>query len=269
MDNVSPAAIVSNLADMGEYKSKLVPKDILIRGFLSGAMLGMATVLALTVAVQSGQYWLGALAFPVGFAMIIVMGLELVTGSFAAVPVAYLRRKTTLGSLSRNWTLGFVGNLIGGLSFAFLYYLYATKLGTYFADPVLAKVVEVAEAKTLAYSALGTPGFLVVFIKAVLCNWMVTMGVVMGLSSTSTLGKIAGLWLPIFTFFALGLEHSVVNMFVIPAGILLRAEVSVGDWWVWNQVPVTLGNIVGALLLTALPLYLTYAAKKEPGTTRR
>lgn len=262
MDYAAPAQVASQLVDMGEYKSKLAPKDILIRGFLSGALLGLATVLAFTVATQSGQYWLGALAFPVGFSMIILMGLELVTGSFAAVPMAVLMRRTSLASLGRNWALGFAANLLGSLFLAFLYYLYATKLGTHLVDPVLARVVEVAESKTLAYKSLGSAGLVVVSIKALLCNWMVTMGVVMGLTSTSTVGKITALWLPIFTFFALGLEHSVVNMFVIPAGILLGSEISVADWWLWNQVPVTLGNIAGAVLLTALPLYLTYCKRK-------
>lgn len=261
MDNVAPALIVDGLTQMGEYKAKLAPKDLIIRGFLSGAILGLATVLAFTVAVQAEMPFLGALAFPAGFAIIIVMGYELVTGSFAAVPMAFLKGRIRLGALARNWTFGFTGNLIGSLFFAVLYYLYATKLGTSFGDPVLQRVVDVAESKTLAYSVQGAPGYLVVFIKALLCNWMVTMGVVMSLSSSSTLGKIFALWLPIFTFFALGLEHAVVNMFVIPAGILLSADISVTDWWVWNQLPVTLGNIVGALLLTTLPLYLTYARR--------
>lgn len=267
MDNVAPVEIVRGLVNMGEYKAKLPPKDLLIRGFLSGAMLGMATVLAFTVATQSGMPFLGAVAFPVGFAMIIIMGYELVTGSFAAVPLAVLKGKVGLGALGKNWAFGFTGNLIGSLFFALLYYLYATKVGTSFEDPVLGRVIEIAQSKTLAYISQGSQGYLVVFIKAVLCNWMVTMGVVMGLTSTSTLGKVAALWLPIFTFFALGLEHSVVNMFVIPAGIMLNAEISVADWWLWNQIPVTLGNIVGALLLTALPLYYTYVRRAARRTS--
>ena len=84
-----------------------------------------------------------------------------------------------------------------------------------------------------------------VFFKAVLCNWMVTMGVVMAMTSTSTTGKIVAMWLPIMTFFAQGFEHSVVNMFVIPAGMLFGAHVSLRQWWLWNQIPVTLGNITG------------------------
>src|SRR2546422_11285683 len=90
--------------------------------------------------------------------------------------------------------------------------------------------------------------------KGILCNWMVTLCVVMALTSQSTIGKIAAMWLPIMTFFAQGFEHSVVNMFVIPAGMLLGARVGPGDWWLWNQNPVTPGNILGRGLLTALAL---------------
>ena len=65
------------------------------------------------------------------------------------------------------------------------------------------------------------------------------------------------MWLPILTFFGQGFEHAVVNMFAIPAGMLFGADVSLAQWWAWNQVPVTLGNIVGGLLFTGLALYLT------------
>jgi formate/nitrite transporter FocA (FNT family) len=107
-----------------------------------------------------------------------------------------------------------------------------------------------------------------VFFKAMLCNWLVTMGVVMGLTSTSTIGKIAAMWLPIVTFFAQGFEHSVVNMFVIPTGMAFGADVSFSDWWLWNQIPVTLGNIAGGLLFTGMALYLTYGKKAEAPATQ-
>src|SRR5439155_23365767 len=83
---------------------------------------------------------------------------------------------------------------------------------------------------------------------------------VMALTSQSTIGKIAAMWLPIMTFFAQGFEHSVVNMFVIPAGMLLGARVGQGDWWLWNQIPVTLGNVVGGMILTGLALHVTHRA---------
>jgi formate/nitrite transporter FocA (FNT family) len=66
------------------------------------------------------------------------------------------------------------------------------------------------------------------------------------------------MWLPILTFFAHGYEHSIVNMFVIPAGMMLGAPVSVSQWWIWNQIPVTLGNIVSGAFFTGLALYYTY-----------
>lgn len=146
----------------------------------------------------------------------------------------------------------FLGNLIGALGYAALF-LVTVHGGT----PMAQRLVATAEAKTIAYQAAGSRGMLEVFVKAVLCNWMVTMGVVMAFTSTSTGGKIAAMWLPILTFFAQGFEHSVVNMFVIPAGMLLGAKVSVLDWWMWNQIPVTLGNIVGGMLFTGVALYVT------------
>ena len=81
------------------------------------------------------------------------------------------------------------------------------------------------------------------------------------MASSSTAGKIIGAWLPIFIFFALGYEHSIVNMFLIPTGMMLGAKVSIADWWLWNQIPVTLGNIVGGFLFTGLALYLTHGPK--------
>jgi formate/nitrite transporter FocA (FNT family) len=75
---------------------------------------------------------------------------------------------------------------------------------------------------------------------------------------------IAATWLPIFTFFALGFEHTVVNMFIIPAGMMLGAKVSVWDRWVWNQIPVTLGNLVGGFVFTGLALYTTFKPAEQP-----
>jgi len=80
----------------------------------------------------------------------------------------------------------------------------------------------------------------------------------MSLTSQSTIGKIAAMWLPILTFFAQGFEHSVVNMFVIPAGMILGSQASFSDWWLWNQIPVTLGNIFGGFIFTGLALYMTH-----------
>ena len=261
MDSHKPEKIIHDLVQSGAYKTNLPVKDILIRGFLSGSLLGFATVLAFTTTIQTSIGVLGALVFPVSFVMIILLGLELVTGNFAAVPLAVKTKQTSMLRLSRSWFFAFSGNLIGSVFFGVLFFIYITKLGyTYDAD-IIGKVIAVAESKTLAYKDIGSSGMIVAFVKAVLCNWMVTLGVVMGLVSSSTVGKIFAIWLPIFTFFALGLEHAVVNMFVIPTAMMLNADITVADWWLWNQIPVTLGNIVGGALFTGGLLYATHYKK--------
>ncbi|MBX2887956.1 MAG: formate/nitrite transporter family protein [Ferruginibacter sp.] len=263
MDSYKPVEIVSHLVDYGAYKTKLPVKDILIRGFLSGSYLGFGTVLAFTVAIQTDIYSLGALAFPVGFVMVILLGMELVTGNFAAVPMAVMAKKAGFIGMLYNWSFAFIANLLGSVVFGGLFFIYITKLGHSFDADIITKVISVAESKTLAYKEVGGKGLIICFVKAVLCNWMVTMGVVMGMSSSSTIGRIVAIWLPIFTFFALGLEHCVVNMFVIPTGIMLGAPITISDWWLWNQLPATLGNLVGGFIFTGLALYLTFFKKEK------
>jgi len=91
---------------------------------------------------------------------------------------------------------------------------------------------------------------------------MVTLGAVLAMASRSTFGKVVAMWLPIMTFFAHGYEHSIVNMFLIPTGMLFGGQVSLRQWWLWNQIPVTLGNLVSGALLTGLALYVTNSPKK-------
>ena len=152
----------------------------------------------------------------------------------------------------------FLGNLLGSVLYAVLLVIALTNAGQVEPSGIAARIVQIAEAKTLGYAHFGAAGMLTVFVKAMLCNWMVCLGVVMAMSSTSTIGRIAAAWMPILVFFAQGFEHSVVNMFVIPAGMLMGAKISLADWWIWNQIPVTLGNLVGGLVFTGLGLYVTY-----------
>jgi formate/nitrite transporter len=261
MDSVKPADIVSNMVQAGAAKAQLGPLDLLVRGCLSGALLGFATSLAVGATVQTGQPLVGALVFPVGFVMIVLLGLELVTGSFALLPMAWVARQTTPPAIVTNWSWVFLGNLLGSVFYGGLLVIALTMAGQVEPSGVAERIRQIAEMKTIGYAHFGAAGMLTVFVKAILCNWMVCFGVVMAMSSTSTIGRIAGAWMPILIFFAQGFEHSVVNMFLIPTGMLLGAKVSLGDWWVWNQIPVTLGNLVGGALFTGLALYVTYARK--------
>ncbi|MBV8901030.1 MAG: formate/nitrite transporter family protein [Verrucomicrobia bacterium] len=269
MDSIKPAEIVAAMVTAGAAKARLTPVDILIRGFLSGALLGFATSLALGAAAQTGQILVGALIFPVGFVIIVLLGLELVTGSFALLPLPLLRKQITPGAILTNWAWVFLGNLIGSVFYAALLVIALTMAGQIEPSGVAVRLIQLAEAKTTGYAHFGGAGMLTVFVKAVLCNWMVCLGVVMAMSSSSTVGRIAAAWMPILMFFAQGFEHSVVNMFIIPAGMMMGAKVSLHDWWVWNQIPVTLGNLVGGLLFTGLALYATYGRTRSFGSLAR
>ena len=263
MDYVKPADIVASMIDASEKKLALGPRDLVIRGALSGALLGAATSLAFGAAVSTGEFLVGALIFPVGFVMIVLLGLELVTGSFAVCPLAALEGKAGWGAVVTNWLWVFLGNLLGSVLFGILLAVALTNMGTAAPAGVAARIIAIAQAKTVANEALGTAGMVSVFVKAILCNWLVCLGVVMAMTSSSTVGKIAAAWLPVLTFFAQGFEHSVVNMFVIPTGMMLGAKVSVYQWWAWNQIPVTLGNLVGGFFFTGLALYATYKPAKQ------
>ena len=261
MDYAKPADVVVTMIDAGRKKLNLEPRDLLIRGALSGALLATATSFAFYGAITTGQPLVGGLIFPAGLVMIVLLGLELVTGSFALLPLVQLEGGTTSGAILKNWSWVFLGNLLGSVAYGVLLAVALTSLGKVEPAGVAARIVAVAEAKTIGYAALGSAGMLTVFVKGILCNWLVCLGVVLAMTTSSTIGKIAAAWLPISVFFAQGFEHTVVNMFVIPTGMMMGAKVSVTDWWLWNQIPVTLGNIVGGFVFTGLALYATH---KEP-----
>ena len=99
---------------------------------------------------------------------------------------------------------------------------------------------------------------LTLFIRGVLCNWMVSAGVVGAMISTSVSGKVIAMWMPIMLFFAMTFEHSIVNMFLFPSGLMLGGKFSIMDYLIWNEIPTVLGNLVGGLAFTGLTLYATH-----------
>jgi len=258
MDYVKPADVAKAMVETGRRKLELSPRDLLIRGALAGAILAAATSLALTGMVQTNQPLVGALIFPVGLILIVLLGLDLVTGSFGLLPLPWLERDAGGHAMLANWAYVFIGNLVGSIAYGALLAIALTNFGTTAPAGVAAKIIAVAEAKTVGYAAIGHAGLITVFVKAVLCNWMVCLAVVTAMTTHSTLGKIACAYMPVFIFFAQGFEHSVVNMFVIPTGMMMGAKVTVADWWLWNQIPVTLGNLLGGSVFTGLALYLTH-----------
>lgn len=263
MEYNKPTEVMNAMISSGIGKINLTPKNILIRSLLSGGLLGIGTSLAFTAIVQTHLGIIGALLFPACFVIVIILGLELVTGSFAVLPVAYFDKKIRFAQMIKNLGMVYLGNLLGSLIYAVLFWISISNFGHTPDSPLAAAIVKAAEGKTLHYAQYGFDGTITVFSKAILCNWMVTMAVVMAFASNSAGGKILGAWLPILIFFAQGYEHAVVNMFLIPAGMLLGANISFSDWWIYNQIPVTLGNIIGGSVFTGLALYVTYNQKKK------
>ena len=99
------------------------------------------------------------------------------------------------------------------------------------------KLGTIGESRTVGYADAGAAGMLTLFVRAVMCNWMVSTGVVAAMMSTSVSGKIMAMWMPILVFFYLGFEHSIVNMFLFPSGLLMGGDFTLGDYIFWNELP--------------------------------
>ncbi len=267
-DYVSPKELLQEAVQLAKRKSELPVRDMLIRGILAGAFLGYATSLAIIVTSQGLPPIVGAILFPVGFVMLALLGLELVTGNFALLPAGVMAGTVRVTKLLRNWGWVYLGNLLGSVLYAALFYLAITNWRTGNGGAVADLLKQAAQKKTLAYVALGYSGWATAVVKAVLCNWMVTIGAVLAMVSRSAVGKIAAMWLPIMTFFALGFEHSVVNMYLIPSGMMLGAPISLAQALLWNLLPVTLGNLVAGTVLTGMALYATYPTAATPAVSQ-
>jgi formate/nitrite transporter len=263
MDYVTPHDTIQEASLIAVRKASLSRAQMLLRGALAGGILAYATSLAMVITAQGLPPIVAAICFPAGFVVLVLLGLELATGNFALLPIGYLDGRVGGTDVIRNWTWVYIGNLLGSAAYAALFFLAITSFGTSSGAALGDQVRKIAQAKTLAYQALGASGWAAAFVKALLCNWMVTLGALLALMSRSTFGKVVAMWLPITMFFAQGYEHSIVNMFVVPAGMLLGAPVHVSTWWLWNQIPVTLGNIVAGVFFTGVALRVAYPAERE------
>ena len=266
MSYVMPADFVTKMIDAGAAKVAMSTRDTLIRAFMAGAILALAAAFAVTVTVRTGEPLLGAVLFPVGFCLLYLLGFDLLTGVFTLVPLALIDRRpgVTVRSMLRNWGLVFAGNFAGAFVVAVLMAIIFTYGFSLPPDEVGRQIGEIGEGRTVGYAEFGAAGMLTLFVRAVLCNWMVSTGVVAAMMSTSVSGKVIATWMPIMLFFYMGFEHSIVNMFLFPSGLLLGGDFSVMDYIVWNEIPTVLGNLVGGLTFVGLTLYATHARTGAP-----
>lgn len=261
-DLKAPPALYAGAVAAGTAKAKADWQKIFKLGVVSGAHIGFGAYLAITVggacpgiAAQNPglqKMILGAFGLPFGLIMTLVTGGELFTGNTALVTAAYKEGKVSFGELMKSWVTSYVGNFVGSLILAFL----AFKSTTLASSPA---AVAIATAKsTLPWD--------VAFVRGILCNWLVCMAVYMASGCSTMIGKMTAVWFPISAFVALGLDHSVANMFIIPLGIMRGAEITISQFLMKNLVPVTLGNIVGGALCVMAPYgssFGNWGKKKE------
>jgi len=289
MDYVLPNELVDGMIAAGGKKSTVSIKNLLLRGFYSGAILGLAVILALTVGLTTKMPFIGSLLFPFGFASIVLFGMELVTGNFALLPMATWAGKSTWSATFRNWTWVWIGNWIGTAVVALIMAISLTNAFT--VEPMSAAMAAAATKAAAAagdatvikasmwqqvaqkivdlnvlnvvkkYETLGSTGFFLAFLRGVVANWLVCLGVTMALVSKSVPGKLLACWLPITAFQSMGMEHIVVNQFLHTAGPILGSGVNFGQIILWNWLPVTIGNIVGGMVFIGMLFYSTHRTK--------
>ncbi|QGT79611.1 formate/nitrite transporter family protein [Guyparkeria halophila] len=259
-DYVPPNDLARKMVDAGEAKIRVSTRDTLIRAYMAGAILALAAAFAITVTINTGSPLIGALLFPVGFILLYLLGFDLLTGVFMLVPLALLDRRpgVTVNQVLRNWGLVFVGNFAGAVTVAFMISFILTFGYSVPGGEIAEKAGHIGTARTLGYEEHGLAGWLTIFIRGILCNWMVSTGVAAAMLSTSAIGKIFAMWMPIMLFFYMGFEHSVVNMFLFPFALIMGGDFTFGDYLLWNELPTALGNLVGGLLFVGLIMFVTH-----------
>ncbi len=282
-----PVAIVAKAGDAGKYKVGLPAWNMLLRGFFSGSFIAMggalATVcstgiMAVDPALRYGaasagfsQLILGAV-FPVGLIITVLTGAELFTGDAMLAPMAAFIHKVSWGAVAKLWVMVYIGNLIGSIWFAYIMaYGPCTTwtLTTAGATNVTlsafgSRAIAIATAKVSYFGAMGAWS---AFLKAIACNWLVNLAILLGICADDLIGKFFGIWFPIMAFVSTGFEHSIANMYFIPAGLLTAGAAqpaainNVLNWttmWTSNVIVVTIGNIVGGMIFVGLLYWVAF-----------
>jgi formate transporter len=252
-DAYPPAQVALLVEQVGVKKATLPAVPTLALGVLAGAFIAfgaMFSTLALTgspLGFGPGRV-LAGLAFSLGLVLVVVGGAELFTGNNLVV-MAWADRKITTAQLARNWTLVYVANLVGALGTA-LMMLWSGALGLG-GGAVAQTAIAIAEAKV----ALG---FTEAVFRGILCNVLVCLAVWLSFAAHDVPGKVLAIIFPITAFVALGFEHSVANMYIVPVAWISGGETITFQGFMRNLVPVTLGNITGGGLFVAAVYWVIY-----------
>ena len=278
-----PAKMVALVGNAGVGKAKLSIFNLLLRGFMAGAYIAiggaLCTVCVTGVATPGIAKLVGGAVFPVGLIAIVLTGMELFTGDCMIVPMAAMMKKITWGAVMRNWVWVYVGNLVGSLAYAYLMavgpFVSGQADGTMAVNAFGMTAVGIAAGKILGYKAVGAAGLWSCFMKAIGCNFLVNIALLLAITADDVIGKFFGVWFPIMAFVASGFEHCVANMYFLPTGkflmdwypaaiakkggmLLANGGLSWSDIWLWNLIPVTIGNIFGGFLFIGVAYFLMF-----------
>ena len=251
----SPQEVIESAIEIGQKKVSISNKSfgkLSILSILAGAYIAFGGTLSLIVGYgfteatadnPSLQRILSGFMFPIGLILVVILGAELFTGNNALLIPAYMQRKYKMWDVMKNWGLVYLGNFVGAVTFT---YLFVYECGLTANSPYMDAVVKIAENKVYTMS------WQTVFLKGIGANWCVCLAVWLALSSKSFVGKMIGCWLPVMAFVALGYEHSIANMFYIPAGVFEGAQISLYDAIINSFIPATIGNIVGGAVFVGM-----------------
>ena len=238
---LTPREVANATINSGIKKAGLDTSSCIWLGILAGIFIGLGGVGNILASqtlsnIDTGLARLvGASVFPVGLMLVVICGAELFTGN-NLMTLSVINKKIKLKQLFKNWSLVYIANFIGSVLLA-VAILYA---GTFNGDAVN-KAIAIAHSKIELTITQA-------FIRGILCNMIVVLAVWMATSAQDVISKIFACWFPIMLFVLCGFEHSVANMFFIPMGMLLGANITIGQL-ISNLIVVTIGNIIGGAIL--------------------
>lgn len=256
----APPEAAKAIAATGGIKEKSPLINTILLSFLAGAYIAFGGLLAEVVTggmaaagVPPGlvKFAFGAV-FPVGLILVVLAGSELFTGNVMYFTSGILEGTATIGGLIKNWCTSWIFNFVGALFVAF----FLAHLTGLLADPAFSGPAMTVATKKVALSWDQA------LLRGIGCNWLVCLAVYLAFASDDIIGKIAGIWFPIMAFVAIGFEHSVANMFFIPNGMLLGADITIAGLF-GNLIPVTVGNIIGAAIFVSFFYWFTYRRNKD------
>jgi formate/nitrite transporter len=245
----TPTDAFQILADKGKTNSKASNLKTLVSAMLGGSYVGMGAMLSLAIAGNMGGVAVAnpgiaklvyAVLFPVNLLLCVQAGGQLFTGNTANMAAAVCEKKATIKDLVRSWSLSYVGNLVGCIGFAWL---------CRYCGVLSGGAAELAASTLVAKTSMA---FGPLIVKAMLCNWLVCLALYLSMQAKDMMGKYISILLPISTFVSIGFEHSVANMFLLPAGLLCSTGISVKTALFRNLLPVTLGNALAGSLLVGV-----------------